>query len=123
MIESNNPEINVDELMVKIREEVARRRAQNPSPFSIPITTAGFCSDGNRVVPSLNANLQAAEYQAQHVGDTMSEWMRFGRREEKDRSAGRAPYSVFILNLSSTSKSSLTGRLSRFELLSMVSEV
>ena len=32
MIESNNPEINVDELMIKIREEVARRRADVASP-------------------------------------------------------------------------------------------
>ncbi|MBV6623528.1 MAG: methyltransferase domain-containing protein [Rivularia sp. (in: Bacteria)] len=34
MIESNNPEIDVDELMQKIREEVARRKNQIPQSFA-----------------------------------------------------------------------------------------
>ena len=76
MIESNTPEINVDELMVKIREEVARRRAlslsqqEDSGPMAIDLAR-------------VNANLQAAEHQAQHVGEAVPGWVRFGRIKRK----------------------------------------
>ena len=36
MLEANNPEINVDELMQKIREEVAKRHAHSQPLDSTP---------------------------------------------------------------------------------------
>ena len=82
MIESHNPEINVDELMVKIREEVARRHTQIPSPLPLLSHSQGSVP---MIIewPRVNASLQAAEYHAQQVGDTTSEWMHFGRIKRK----------------------------------------
>jgi O-antigen chain-terminating methyltransferase len=82
MIESNNPEINVDELMVKIREEVARRRENYvpPSPpLSQPQDSVPTAIEWSRV----SASLQAAEYQARHVGDMVPGWAHFGRVKRK----------------------------------------
>src|SRR4051812_1588129 len=82
MIESNNPEINVDELTVKIREEVAQRSAQNsfsPSLLSQPASPAPVAIEWSRV----NANLRAAECQAQRVGEVVPGWARFGQVKRK----------------------------------------
>ena len=82
MIESNNPEIDVDELMVKIREEVARRRADvaSPSPpLSRPQDSVPTAIEWSS---SLSASLPAAEYQARHVG-TVPGWARFGGVKRK----------------------------------------
>lgn len=76
MIEPNNPEINVDELMAKVREEVARRRAANSSPTPQPSSTGAIATGIDW--PQLHAGLHAAERYAQ-VGTFVPNWPRFGR--------------------------------------------
>jgi O-antigen chain-terminating methyltransferase len=76
MIEPNNPEITVDELMAKIREEVARRRAANSSPTPQPSSTGAVATGIDW--PRLHAGLHAAERYAQ-VGTFVPNWPRFGR--------------------------------------------
>lgn len=75
MIETRNPEIDVDELLRRIAEEVARSHGDDlpPSPVSGP------------EVPSetidwrlLQANLDVVRHHAE-IGNSIPAWMRFGR--------------------------------------------
>jgi len=76
MIETHNPEINVDELMARIREEVARQRAANspstPPPPHADIPAASV--DWHRITASLHLAEQTAQ-----VGAVVPGWARFGR--------------------------------------------
>jgi DNA repair exonuclease SbcCD ATPase subunit len=93
MSDTNNPEINVEELMGKMREEVAQRRAGN-SPSTLQLSPAEISAaaiDWSQV----NASLDMAEHHAQ-VGSFVPSWVRFGRlRRWLARLAAR-----FILYLS-----------------------
>jgi O-antigen chain-terminating methyltransferase len=77
MIETNNPEINVDELMARIQEEVARQRASSSFPAPSP-RPDGPVATGIEWA-QVDVLLQAAEYHAQHVGSAVPEWTHFGR--------------------------------------------
>ncbi len=82
MIESNNPEINVDELMERIREEVARRRARN----DIPAPPASRLADSTPTtieLSRLHTHLSAVEYHASRVGAALPELARFSRVKRK----------------------------------------
>ena len=75
MIEDNNPEINVDELMAKIREEITHRRAQYRSghPQGGSYSAGGNFSDAWRTI---RENVSAAEQNA-HAGSSNLTMMRF----------------------------------------------
>src|SRR6476469_1713468 len=65
MIEANNPEINVDELMDKIRQEVAMRQS------SLPVDERGWAMTPTMVanINQIEALLNNAEFKAQVLTD------------------------------------------------------
>ena len=74
MIENNNPEINVDELMEKIRDEVARRRGDitEPQPNYSRIGDTSFAFNWSQI----RASLSEAEQNA-NAGTTILSMRRF----------------------------------------------
>ncbi len=76
MIETNNPEINVDELMEKIRDEVARRRANVTiqSPNRTGAGSSGYAFKWSQIRASLNEAEQNAD-----VGTSILPMRRFNR--------------------------------------------
>ncbi len=76
MIETNNPEINVDEIMEKIREEVASRRNDITAsqPNGLGAGDTGFAFNWSQVRGSLREAEQNAE-----VGSTILPMLRFPR--------------------------------------------
>ena len=74
MIENNNPEINVDELMEKIRDEVARRRSgiTEPQPNSPTLAETGYAFNWSQI----RASLSDAEQNA-YVGTSILSMRRF----------------------------------------------
>lgn len=82
MIESNNPEINVDELMARIREEVARRRA-NEATAPPSVLRSESLTKTAIAWSQVNVSMQAVEYHASRVGEVLPELARFGRVKRK----------------------------------------
>jgi len=74
MIENNNPEINVDEIMAKIREEVVKRRSgiTAPQPNYSRIGESGFAFNWSQIRASLNEAEQNAD-----VGTSILSMRRF----------------------------------------------
>ncbi len=98
MSESTKPKGNLDELMSHLREEVAKRRAQNPSaaPQQPPASKPSDTVDWTRV----HAGLNEAEHYVQ-VGNVVPGWERVGwlRRQLSQGTARLVLYfSSFITN-------------------------
>jgi len=81
MIEANNPDINVDELMSKVREEVAQRKQIEASPVSPINHEPPIASDRSQRQTQFQADWQAdlkiAERQTD-LGSFIPSWERFG---------------------------------------------
>ncbi|MBD1905966.1 methyltransferase domain-containing protein [Funiculus sociatus GB2-A5] len=95
MIEANNPEINVDELMQKIREEVARRKSSFPAKNGEVMAGAGtVVANYSNIVSCIDALLNNAEFKSQ----VRSHWPKKFERFPFNLSGGIQRFALKVYN-------------------------
>ena len=110
MIESNNPHVNVDELMAKVRHEIAQRKQPDGLPLSLPnehsapdpepVQDPSQVPDWSAFRTCLQSPFHAAEHYVE-VGSFVPSWDQYGwLRRTASRLAARIVlfFSSFLTN-------------------------